>query len=279
MKVLITGANGFIGSSLVGQLKSEGYEVVEFKGDITVKEQVEDFFQAHPVEGIFHVAALLPGKELRPADFLDVNVKGTLHILEACLRHGIKKIVYSSSMSVYGHSIQYLPVDEKHPTSPYDFYSLSKLQGEEVCRLYARNHGLHIAILRYSGVYGPRKKDGAVATFFQKASENKSLEITGDTRWDIVYVKDVARANLLAMQKLDSVREMIVNIGSGEETSVRSLAEKIVQITGSKSSIQTKESEGNEFRFVYDMKTAKELLNFTPLGVEEGLRAYYDDNR
>lgn len=289
-KVLVTGAAGFIGSHISETLLSRGYEVVGLyvdieprikqegfyavRADITNGQEVKDAFAVHRPEAVFHTAAKLPEGEQEPSQLFDVNVKGTLNILEACLRYGVEDVVYSSSMSVYGNEACFLPVDEKHPTAPYDHYSLSKLQGEEACEVYVQRHNLNIVILRYAGVYGPGRNNGVVFTFLQQALKNKTIEIHENTSWDIVYVKDVALANALALEKARLLRGEIINIGSGEEISVQRLAEEVVELAHSKSQIQFRGSSSLARRFFYDISKMKKTLNFAPRSPHEGLREY-----
>ena len=229
-------------------------------------------------QGVFHSAALLSGRaEQTPQDFFHVNVIGTLNVLEVCRTYGVRDIVYSSTMGVYGREMKYLPVDEKHPTAPYDFYSLSKLQGEEVCRLYNQAFNLNAIILRYSGVYGLRKPVGAVVTFFQKALDHEMLEISEGISWDIVHVWDVVEANIRAYENAENLRSAVFNIGSGEEISTGRLVEKIVALTRSQSVIQEKHSPSPSFRLYYDISLAKKLLDFTPRTIEQGLETYLEE--
>jgi len=297
-RVLVTGAGGFIGSHLCKTLLEKGYAVVGLhleekdsiihlknhekfsavQGDITNTAQIQNIFKTHRPQGVFHTAAKLPGESERdPDDFFDINAKGTLNILEACRKYGVRDIVYSSTMSVYGKEMKYLPVDEKHPTSPYDFYSLSKLQGEEACHLYSQVFGLNAIILRYSGVYGLGKTIGAVPTFFRKALKNEVLEVLGNTSWDIVHVQDVVEANILAFEKAKVMHDTLINIGSGEEIGTRELADMVVALTHSASTIQSLHSSVFTFRFFYDIQRAKELLDFTPKTIVKGLKKYYQE--
>ena len=294
-KVLVTGASGFIGSHLSGVLLKRGYEVVglyldqeqrieqlkkqrgfhAIEVDITDRKELEKVFSIHNLKGVFHTAAKLPdGKQEDPILFFDVNVKGTINILDVCLKYGVKDIVYSSSMSVYGTNRQSLPVNEQHPVAPYDFYSLSKFQGEEVCGLYAQYHNLNIVILRYAGVYGEGRRDGVVFTFLKQALENKTLKIYENTSWDIVYVRDVIEANILVLEKADVLSGEVINIGSGVEVSVQDLAKNIIELTNSKSQIQSQGSSSPSRRFFYDIRKAKKMLNFTPHSPYEGLQEY-----
>jgi UDP-glucose 4-epimerase len=297
-KILITGAEGFIGSHLSAALIKKGYHVLDLvygdhtrpkgiknknlkiiKGDVTNFKLILEIFKKYKPETVFHMAAVLPlAGEEDPFLYFDVNTKGTLNILEACRKADVRNIIYSSSMSVYGKDIRYLPVDERHPVNPNTFYGLTKWQGEEFGRIYASNYKLNIINLRYSGVYGPDKGRGAVVRFMKNAFSGKPLKILENTSWDIVYVDDVVRANISALEKIDKLRFETINIGSGEETNIENLAKKIKEITKSASLIKINKSLPKS-RFFYDISKAKKLLDFRPLSIRQGLLAYANNFR
>lgn len=266
-KVLVTGANGFIGFHLCKSLAQEGYHVVDLgKTDIRDFKEILRALKKHKPYGVFHLAALLPPGT--NSAFFDVNVKGTFNLLEACRLCNVKKFIYSSSMNVYGKDIKYLPVDEKHPINPYNFYGLTKFLGEELVKLY----NFDSVILRYSGVYGPGKEQGAVANFIRNAKLNKPLKILNNINWDIVYIKDVVQANIRAFEKADKIKFEIINIGAGKEINIRDLAEKIIRITGSKSKIISNKTSPC-FRFYFNINKANKLLNFKPQSYDTSLKA------
>lgn len=275
-RILVTGAKGFIGSGLCGALREKGYEVVGIDkedADIADFENVLKIFKKEKPEAVFHTAAVLPDRKNKFSLFFRVNVLGTLNILEACRLAGVKNFVYSSSMSVYGKDIKYLPVDEKHPTNPSDFYGLSKKMGEELVEFYAKQKRLSAIILRYSGVFGPGKKQGAVANFVENAALNKPLKIIENISWDIVYVGDIIKASIKALEIANGRRFEIINIGSGKEIDVKALAEKIIKITGSKSKIIMPNKSLPCFRFYFNINKAKRLLKFKPLAYDTSLEA------
>lgn len=296
--VLVTGATGFIGSHLCDALLEKGYKVVGLahgdeerikhlkknkafkivRGDITDFKKIFKIFKKYKFTGIFHTAGVIPlGREPEnPFPFFEVNVKGTLNLLEACRLLNIKKFIYSSSMSVYGEEIKYLPVDEKHPVNPSNFYGLSKWQGEEFSKLYARNYDLNVITLRYVGVYGPRREEGVVATFAKNAISNKPLKILSDTSWDIIHVRDVVKANIRAFEKAAELKKEVINIGSGEEINVKDLAKRIIEISGSKSKLKFNKVLPF-FRFYFNINKAKKLLGFKPLSPAKGLTQYIQE--
>lgn len=294
MKVLVTGAAGFIGAHVCESLLEKGYEVIGtfhaskekikhlennknleiVKVDIANPEEVSKIFENYTLDGVFHLAALLPPtKTDGPLPYFEANVRGTLNVLEACRLKNVGKFVYSSTMGVYGQEIAYLPVDESHPINPHDFYGLSKFHGEELCRLYARKYGLKTIILRYAGVYGAGKNDGAIYNFVKNALENKPIKILSNISWDTVYVKDVAKANFQAFEKLDGVSLETINIGSGKEVHINELANLIIKLSNSASKLEVGKNLPS-FRFYYNIAKARKLLNFAPTPLDECLLEY-----
>ncbi|MDO8592401.1 MAG: NAD-dependent epimerase/dehydratase family protein [bacterium] len=299
-KVLVTGAAGFVGSHLCEALINDGYEVIALvhnKKEIgrlknvqrlrAIKGDIENFIEIFKIlkknkpSGVFHLAAIQPSKlNNDPAAFFEANVGGTFNILDASRRLNIKKIIYSSSMSVYGsvyeRKINNLPVGEDCPTDPYDFYSLTKLMGEEFCRFYARQFNLNIIVLRYSGIFGPRKKGGAVTGFIKNAFAGQPIKILNNINWDIIHVKDVVKANMAAFKKSAQMRFEIINIGSGQEINIKELAKSILEISGSKSKIELDKNLflSKPLRFYYNITKAKKLLKFKPMSAKQGVRQY-----
>ncbi|MAF43248.1 MAG: hypothetical protein CMI54_03635 [Parcubacteria group bacterium] len=294
-KVLVTGANGFLGSHLAEELLKKGYQVFglifgdaqkikhlrgfkNFKplvGDMTDFRKMLTLFKKYRPECVFHTAALHSPVEIdSPFPFFEPNVRGTLNLLEACRISKVKSFVYSSSMSVYGKA-DYLPVDEEHLTRPHDFYSLTKFLGEECCRLYAKKYGLRVIILRYVGIYGLRRDWGAITNFIRNALKNKPLSILNNINWDIVYVKDICRANIAALEKAKAGFELI-NIGSGQEVNIKDVARQIKKMSGSKSKIKIgKRALGPvSSHFYFDIKRAKRLLGFKPSSFQKTVSQY-----
>lgn len=292
-KVLVTGAAGFVGSHLCEGLLNRGFDVIGLiygndtnighlkknkkfktvKGDITNFQEVLDILKKYEPDGVFHVAAAVPSNETKedsPSLFFEVNVKGTFNLLEACRQTNIEKFIYSSSMSVYNKEAKQLPVSEENSVDPRDFYGLSKWQGEELVRIYTEKYKSNAIILRYAGIYGPRKEEGAVATFIKNALQNKPIDIFSDISWDIVYVEDVVQANILAFEKLEKLGFAVVNIGSGREVHIKELAGKIIGITKSHSKIKINKIR-DSFRFYFKINKAQKLLGFKPISLEKGL--------
>ncbi len=298
-KVIVTGAGGFIGSYITEELVIRGYEVIALdiaddkkiahlknhnnlkiiKSDILQFNKIVSLFGKEKIDCVFHVAALLQDDNNDPSPFFEVNARGTLNILEASRKTGVKKFIYSSSMSVYGKSKENLSVKENQITDPYDFYSLSKLMGEELCKLYSDQYGIKTAVLRYAGVYGPGRDSGAVADFIGRAKENKPIYIKENISWDLVFVKDVTRANILAFNKIESFEYETINIGSGKEINIIDVAKKSVEALNSASNIEFSPDfqKDPSLHFYFDISKAKKLLGFEPTDFEEGLKQYIQE--
>jgi len=298
MNVLVTGATGFIGSHLCHALVQRGYQVCGLsysgniknikpllqqtnfhliRGDIRDSEAIYRLLKDQNIGAIFHLAAQLP----RVTDFdnpflsLDINARGTLNLLHAACLNKIDRFIYSSSIDVYSEPPEYLPEDEKHPTRPRTHYGIGKLEGELYTQLYAKI--IKVTVLRYSIVYGKGgKPSGAVNQFIHQALNNEPLIIHGDGNQstDFVYIKDVVKSNLLALE-LD--KPGIYNIGSGEETSVKALAQNILQLAESSSNILfTTEESNRPFRFALDISLARKVLGFQPSSLRQSLAEYIE---
>jgi UDP-glucose 4-epimerase len=250
-KVVVTGGAGFIGTHLVHGLMNEGAEVhivdnisggkesninskaVFHKVDVrNLKDLVEVFKGATYV---FHLAAL-PRVQYsieNPIETAEINAQGTLHVLEVARLNNVKRVIFSSSSSVYGNQ-EKMPLVETMNTDPLSPYALHKLEGEFMGKMYSRVYNLQVVSLRYFNVYGPGiDPEGsyplAIAYFLKRRSEGKTLTITGDgtqTR-DFTHVRDVVRANILAATGKDVGRGEVINIGSGKNVSMLKVAELI----------------------------------------------------
>jgi len=302
-KVLVTGGAGFVGSNVSDLLIEKGFDVTVLdnlssgrkenlnpkanfiKADIR-DEDVGKVFRDGKFDYIVHHAAQIDLRKSVTDPVFDstVNIVGSINLLECCRKYGVKKIVYASSGgAVYGEP-KYLPVDERHPIQPLCPYGASKYSVEKYVELYGMNYGIDHAILRYSNVYGPRQdplgEAGVVAIFTGKFLSGKVPTIFGDgmqTR-DFVFVKDVARANLLALEK--SLEEKVLNIGSGVETSINQVAEELGTLTESKlSPVHGPGVIGEVRKIRLDVSLAKKALGWKPefnvhAGLKETLRWY-----
>jgi len=300
-KVLVTGGAGFVGSHLVDRLMNEGFEVVVLddlstgsldnvrahtesprfqfiRGDVRVRGVVRRALRG--VDFVFHLAAIASvDLSIRRPDLVnDVNVVGTLNLLEESRRVDVEKFVFTSSCAVYGEPIR-LPVDEEHPTRPLSPYGASKLAAEHYCDVYHRVYGLNTVVLRLFNVYGPRQErspyGGVISRFIDRLRRGLAPIIFGDGRQtrDFVYVSDVVEALMLAMKSKECIGTTI-NIGSGVEVSIRELAEKLMRIFGSRARpIFSRPRAGDVNRMCADIRRAREVLKFEPkTPLEEGLK-------
>jgi UDP-glucose 4-epimerase len=295
MKILVTGGAGFIGSHIVDLLIENGYEVVivdnlstgkeEFinkkaifyKKDITDDDLYEIFEKEKP-DYVVHQAAQIDVQRSIDDPVFDakVNILGTVNLLESCRKSGIKKIVYASSAAVYGNP-EYLPIDEVHKINPISYYGISKHTAEHYFEVYSQLYDLKYTILRYANVYGirqdPKGEGGVISIFIDKMLKGERPIIFGDgnqTR-DFVYVKDVAKANLLALEKGDSE---VVNISTNKATSINKLVELMNEIMNtSLEPIYAEPRKGDIVHSYLDNKKALEVLGWKPeYSLEDGLR-------
>lgn len=282
MKVVVTGGDGFIGSHLVDALITMGHAVtvvdtLEVNGGryINSSAALEKISVKSPdlprvfsgAQCVFHLAALprIQPSIVDPARFHDVNVNGTFNVLMAAKEAGVKRVIYSASSSVYGDQ-ETLPLHEGMKPCPKNPYALQKLVGEMYCALFSELYGLHTVSLRYFNVYGPRQPEsGAYATvigiFLRQWLEKEPLTIVPDGRQtrDFTHVKDIVRANILAMETDRVGRGEVINIGTGMEYSILEVADFF---GGEKK--WAPERRGEARRTCADVRKAKELLGWEP---------------
>lgn len=232
-------------------------------------------------DGVFHLAALwlLQCHEYPSAAF-DVNIRGVFNVLQSCVKNGVKRLVYSSSASVYGDAIEE-PMTEDHPFNNQNFYGATKIAGEAMATAFHHRYGLPIVGLRYMNVYGPRQDyQGAYIAVIMKMldaidrGEGPTIFGDGSEAFDFVSVLDCGRANICAMQAGTTAR--YYNVGTGKRTSLKELAEMILNITGSNQPLQYKErSQATLVRNrIGCAERAKVEIGFTAqVGLEDGLRA------
>jgi UDP-glucose 4-epimerase len=236
------------------------------------------------IDGVFHFAALwLLHCYEYPRTAFEVNIGGTFNVLEACLRNKIRRLVYSSSASVYGDALVE-PMTEDHPYNNTTFYGATKIAGEHLCRSlhhrYRKEGGFDYVGLRYMNVYGPRQDyQGAYIAVIMKMLDRLDRGLPpvvygdGSQAYDFVYVVDCARANVCAMRS--SATDQFYNVGTGSRTSIKELAELVLRITRSPLSIQY-EPAGLTFvtnRIGSPVKARQEIGFEASVGLEEGLRA------
>jgi UDP-glucose 4-epimerase len=221
--------------NLADALKDPRVKVFDVGGDICQTDILDAALEG--IDGVFHFAALwlLQCHEFPRAAF-DVNIRGTFNVLEACARRSIKRLVYSSSASVYGDAVRE-PMDEDHPFNNKNFYGATKIAGEAMARAFHHRYGLPVAGLRYMNVYGPRQDyQGAYIAVIMKMldaidrGEGPTILGDGSEAFDFVAVEDCARANVCAMKA--EVVDRFYNVGTGKRTSLKELAEMLLELTG-----------------------------------------------
>jgi len=269
----VRGTNGNIEAAL----KDPRVRIFEIGGDICQTDILNKALEG--ANGVFHFAALwLLQCHDFPKSAFDVNVQGTFNVLDACVQQGVERLVYSSSASVYGDAIEE-PMTENHPFNNTNFYGATKIAGEAMARAYHHRYKLPLVGLRYMNVYGPRQDyHGAYIAVIMKMLDQLDKGIApsiygdGSQAYDFVYVGDCAKANICAM-KANTV-DQFYNVGTGIRTSIKELAEKILEITGSELSVQY-EPGGLTFvknRIGCPKKAEKEIGFKYTIDLEEGLK-------
>ncbi|MCG3203807.1 MAG: UDP-glucose 4-epimerase [Elusimicrobia bacterium] len=287
MKILVTGGAGFIGSHVVDAYVEAGHKVWVldnessgkrtqvnrkaryFKIDIRDTGKLKSIFQQNRFDVVNHHAAQIDVRRSVENPLFDaqVNILGILNILNLCVQYQVKKIIFSSSGgTVYGECSR--PAAEDFPEVPLSPYGVAKLASEKYIQAFASLHGLAFTIFRYANVYGPRQdphgEAGVVAIFSQRLLKSKPTAIYGNGRQtrDFVYVKDVARANLLALKRGNN---QILNIGTGKETSVKSLYFLMAKILKIPLKAAYKPArKGELFRSVLKASKAQKVLGWQP---------------
>ena len=255
MRALVTGGAGFIGSHIVEELLRGGASVrvldnfssgkrenlAAFQGDLEILEgdlRDAEIIKAaiRDVNLVFHLAAFVsvPQSMAEPETCFAINVAGTVTVLEAARRAGVRKVVLSSSTAVYGNPDKF-PTDEEAPLRPVSPYALSKQVNELYARLYTRTFNLPVTALRYFNVYGPRQRPdsdyaAAISIFTRRLVNGDSITIYGDGKQsrDFIFVKDVVRANLIAAES--NAAGEVFNICTGRETTLLDLLEELSEV-------------------------------------------------
>ena len=307
-RILVIGGAGFIGSHLVDQLLGERLREVivldnfvrgthsnlveaakdkrvrVIEGSITDRKLLKELMEN--TDYVFHFAALwLYECVHEPRKALEANVVGTYNVVEAAQEAGIKKLVYSSSASVYGDA-QVVPMTEDHPFNNRTMYGATKIAGEQFLRAFNEQHGLDYVGLRYMNVYGPRMDyKGAYVSVVMKVldriEEGTPPVIFGDgsQAYDFIQVEDVARANLLAL-KSDATDEFF-NVGTGVKTTIEELVQKLIEISGSEVQPEYRPEEQMFVTFrIGSTQKAEKLIGFrSQISLEEGLRSVVEWRR
>jgi UDP-glucose 4-epimerase len=310
-KILVIGGAGFIGSFVVTellkhpvkevviydnfargnkqylaeQLKDERCSLFPFGGDIRETDILDTAVQGK--DYVISLAAmwLLHCKDY-PRTAFDVNIAGTFNVFEACVKHNVKKLIWSSSASVYGDAVE-LPMTEEHPFNNKNFYGASKIAGEAMATAFNDRYGLKIIGLRYMNVYGPHQDQtaaytGVVPIMLNKIEANEAPSINGDgsQAYDFVYVEDVARANVQAL--LSDQDFGMYNVGTEVQTTINELCEMILKLKKSNLKVQYNPYSEDDARSMVKNRIGSRVKAEQEIGfkykyeLEEGLQKLID---
>ncbi len=302
-KILVTGADGFIGSHLVEMLVSKGHKVKALSQynslnnfgcleNINCKKKIEIFtgdirdsnyceYISKDVDIIFHLAALIgiPYSYMAIENYIETNIKGTVNICYAAKKNNVSRLIHTSTSEVYG-TAQYVPIDERHPLQPQSPYSATKIAADAMVMSFYNSFNLPITIARPFNTYGPRQSARAVipTIITQIASGKKKIKL-GDlspTR-DFNYVEDCCRGFIMLSESKKTIGE-IINIGSNTEISIGEIFDLIKELMSSDATLsndkQRKRPKNSEvFRLCCDNKKIKELVSYKPkINIRNGLK-------
>jgi len=295
--ILVTGGAGFIGSHIVDRLSPENKvtvldnlssgslpnlgkskdRITFIKGDVLDKTLLKNIVAE--VELIFHLAANVGNiRSIEDPYFdMDVNIRGTINLLEACLNSNVKRLVYSSSGAIFGEA-KYLPIDEDHPLNPESPYGVSKLAAEKYCFAFHKVHGVPTTAVRYFNVYGPRQGYSEYANvipiFIGRIKDNKLLTIFGDGKQtrDFVFVEDVVTANILAATQPAAIGQ-IFNIATGRGKSLLELVSILNEISAKENPVVHADARAGEVKHSRaNIEKAQKMLGYNPqIDFKEGL--------
>jgi UDP-glucose 4-epimerase len=310
-KVLVIGGAGFIGGFVVAELlkhpvkevviydnfargkhaniedslKDERCSVFLLGGDVRETDILDAAMK--DVDYVFHLAALwlLHCKDF-PRTAFDVNIAGTFNVLEACVKNNIKKLISSSSASVYGDAVQ-VPMTEDHPFNNKNFYGSTKIAGEAMCTAFNDRYGLEVISLRYMNVYGPGQDQhavysGVVPIMLNKIDANEAPQINGDgsQAYDFIYVEDVARCNVAALET--DTKFGMYNVGTQVQTTIKELCDTILDLKSSDLEVAYKPYSADDARALVQNRIgsaekAKEEIQFEyKYSLTQGLQKLID---
>jgi UDP-glucose 4-epimerase len=306
-KILVIGGAGFIGSFVVQELLKHSVSEVIIYDNFTrgKKEYLSDSLKdsrcyifpyggdirdidilnaaMKQVDYVICLAAmwLLHCKDY-PRTAFEVNIAGTFNVLEACVNNGIKKLIWSSSASVYGDAVE-IPMTESHPYNNKNFYGATKIAGEAMCTAYNDRYGLQVIGLRYMNVYGPHQDQtaaytGVIPIMLNKIDDNEQPVINGDgsQAYDFIYVEDVAAANINALES--NIPFGFYNVGTEVQTSIKQLCDLILKLKKSTLVVQYKPYSADDARALVQnrigsrLKAEEELKFKFKYSLEEGLK-------
>lgn len=272
-------------SNLAAQLKDPRCSIFADGGDVRETDVLNRAMEG--MDGVIHLAAmwLLHCKDY-PRTAFHVNIEGTFNVLEACLQQNVKRLVYSSSASVYGDAVT-VPMTEEHPFNNRNFYGATKIAGEAMCRAFFDRYGLSYVGLRYMNVYGPHQDQtaaytGVIPIMLNKIDAGEAPVINGDgsQAYDFIYVEDVARCNVLALKA--EISDQFYNVGTGVQVSIRELCDLILRLKRSELKVSYKPYGPDDARQMVQNRVgaiakAERDLNFRyKYSLEEGLGRLID---
>jgi UDP-glucose 4-epimerase len=295
MKALVTGGAGFIGSNLVDRLIQKNIQVLVIDnlstGNLTNINPLAKFvemdinesklinvFEDFQPEYIFHLAAQVSvsNSVKNPINDNEINTRGTINLLEACINTAsVKKIIYSSSAAVYGVP-EFLPISENHNINPISPYGISKYSPEKYIQYYSNSFEIDYTILRYSNVYGPRQvaegEGGVISIFLKNIVEGNEIVIYGDgeqTR-DFIFVDDVVEANI---QSINNGSNQIINVSTGESISLNELVTELKKLSTYKIGVSYIEGKSGDIKHsCLNNGLLNKTLNVNPkFSLEDGL--------
>jgi UDP-glucose 4-epimerase len=298
-KIVVTGGAGFVGSNLVRTLVNNhgayvtvlddlfngnldnlrGVDHNFVLGSVEDNQLVSDCIKGHDI--VFHLAARnINISNINPRTDMDVNVGGAFNVFEACLKHNIKRVVYTSTSSIYGNPESF-PVHEESRTSFLNFYSASKYSAEVYAKTFYEVCGLPVSVVRYSNVYGPAQSPqnmycGVIGKFINAALLGEPLRVHGNGKQtrDYTYIDDAVTATIAAAIYQEALGQEY-NIGTGRETSVNELAETIISLTASSSGIvnvNNRDIDNISRRCIDISKSADHLLYQPQYSLYQGLQ-------
>jgi UDP-glucuronate 4-epimerase len=305
MNVLVTGGAGFIGSHVVDRLLARGDAVTVLddfndyydprlkrlnvaafgdrarvvEGDIRDPQLVNSVFAQGAFDAVVHLAARAGVRPslAEPALYVETNVMGTQHLLEAARKTGVGRFVFASSSSVYGNN-QQVPFAEDHPVShPISPYAATKLAGEALAHVYHHLYGMSVVCLRFFTVYGPRQRpDLAIRKFTRAILEGKPIDMYGDgeTARDYTYIDDILQGVMAALDR--PLGYEIINLGESRTVTLRALVELIEQATGQHAIVRKQPPQPGDVALTYaDISKARRLLGYQPaVPIEDGIKRF-----
>ena len=300
-RILVTGGAGFIGSNLAPLLIEKGYNVTVFDNLTSGKKENLSKIHDHPnykfihgdirnkealkealfrIDAVVHLAALIDvtASVADPDLTHEVNVTGTLNVLQQAIKNNVKKLLFASSTAVYG-DVKTLPVKENTPLHPLSPYAASKAAGEAYCQAFTKCYGVQATTLRFFNVYGPKNENspysGVITNFIHKAKHNQAFTVEGDgeqTR-DFIYVSDIAKALTLTLETKELHSETF-NVCTGVPTSINGLITALRKVTEKDLPVKHAPARVGDIRFSYgDASKAANKLGFkASVNLPEGLK-------